>query len=185
MTDEHDELTGIFDNLKPEDFSVGDGPNLGHAAFDKFVGDNLRTVRTGFLASDGHLNPIAVLSDSQTQVVLVPEGAETLGDWLERLRSEAQKLGATWFFLCRKTMVGHYQSSGSEPVPDATDPNAVAEAMSKGLMSEGLFFYAERMENGDRESRHGLMEIQDGRLGEVREGDPATQSVEFWQTVLG
>lgn len=186
MSDNHfdnPELNGIFDHLKPEDFLV-EGPNQGKEAFDKFFESCLTTVRTAFAASDGHLNPIAILSDTHREVSYTP-GDETLDEWMAHLRSEAHKIGATWFFVCRKTMVGFYQATTDDEIPDIADPAALQKAIESGQYGEGMFFYAERLEPGGTQGRHGLMRIDGNTLGDLVEGSSQAQSADYFKGVLG
>lgn len=185
MSDEHDELTGIFDHLRPEDFTQGFGPNHGSEAFHKFVDANIITVRTGYAASDGHLNPFANLADSTSQVTITPTDDETLGEYVERCRSEAIRLGAKWVFIARKTLVGNYDAKSTDDIPDTSDPEALAKAIEEGLLVEGMFYYAERRELNEAESRHGIMKAQGNNLGECVEGSSAAQTVEFFKGILG
>ena len=180
MSDFHDdELTGIFDNLTPEDFT----PFRGRIAFDKFVAENIETTRTSWLAADGHINPIAVLATPAERWTFAPTDDETLGEYVERLRGEAKRLGASWLFISRKTLVGTYLVDG-DSVPDASDPEAIQKAIESGLMVEGVFYFAERVEGAERDSRHGLMRPEGERLGEVVEGNPNHQSASFFSRIL-
>jgi len=183
VSDEHDELTGIFDHLTPEDFSKRKYDQ--EDPFHQFVDAQLQATRTGFTASDGHLNPFAVLGDSGHTVTLTPTVDETLGEWISRLRTEAQRMNARWLYLARKTLVGHYDAHAGDPVPDTTDPEALAKALEEGLLREGMFFYAERTDNGKKESRHGTMRIDNNTLGPTVEGDSTKQTVDFFKGILG
>lgn len=180
MNDYNDELSGIFDNITPADFA----PFKGRLAFDQFVTKNLEMTRMAWLAADGQINPVAVLATAEKSWAFAPTDDETLGEYVERVRGEAKKLGATWLYISRKTLVGTFKVDPSD-APDATNPEAIQEAIEKGLMSEGLFYYAERLEDGERDCRHGMMRAQDNELGELIEGNPYHQSVSFFANILG
>lgn len=177
-----DELAGIFDHLTPEDFS----PFRGRIAFDQFITQNLETTRTSWLAADGQINPVAVLATATERWTYVPTDEETLGEYVERLRSEARRLKATWLFLSRKTLVGNYEVRVGDDVPDTSDPDALQKAIEKGIITEGIFYFAERSEDGKTDTRHGLMKPdKDGRLGPVVEGNPKHQTADFFKNILG
>jgi len=178
-----DELSGIFDNLKPEDFT----PNQGRAAFDQFTNNLIETTRHAYIASMGQINPIAVLANASEKRTVTPTQTETLGEYVERLGVEARAMGATWFFLSRKTLIGNYLAKAGDDLPDVTDPATVAKAMADGILTEGVFFYAECHEGSERYIRHGQMAAEGpSALGEVIEGNPlAQQGVSFFANVLG
>lgn len=184
MSDEKDDLTGIFDDLTPEDFL----PELkrGILAFDAFVQDNIKSIRMAYLASDGQINPVAIFADPTNEWVFVPNDDENMGQYISRLREAAHTLKATWFFISRKTMVGSYvvEVSDEDQIADVADPSAVKRAADAGLMSEGVLYYAERLEDGVRDVRHGYMRVENDRLGTVAEGNPL-QRMELFSNILG
>ncbi len=181
MNDHDDELTGIFNDLTPQDFT----PFSGRVAFDDFVTQNINAMRIAWAAADGAVNPVAFLATAGKIDIHTAEDGETLGQYIERVQQEARKMGATWLFVSRKTLVGNYQASSRDTIPDATDPAALEKAIASGLMVEGLFYYAERLEDGQRDCRHGMMRAEGDRLGELIEGNPHHQTVGFFSNILG
>jgi hypothetical protein len=179
----NDEFAGIFDNLKPEDFH----PFKGRIAFDEFVTQNIEITRRSWLAADGHINPLAVLATAAEQWTYAPTDDETLGEYVDRLRAEAKRLGATWLYLSRKTLVGNYKASQGEQIPDASDPEAVQAAIESGMLMEGVFYYAERHEeDSEPDYRLGVMKPEEeNRLGAPVEGNPHHQSATFFKGILG
>lgn len=181
MTDNFDdELAGIFDDLSPEDFS----PNRGRVAFDKFVDRHVQIVRMAYLASEGNINPVAILATDTEEHEFTPTQEETLGEYVARLHDEAEGVGAKWLFISRKTLVGSLSIPASEMF-DLSDPEQVQAAIEKGLMSEGVFYYAERTEGAERQRRHGMMRADGNRLAMQVEGDSEHQSVDFFSSILG
>lgn len=183
-----DELTGIFDNMEPWDFletasaemvSASAEPNQGAERFNKFVDLNIEVVRTGWLAADGQINPVAVLAGPHAQWTFVPTDDETMGDYMERLRKEASQLGATWLFISRRTMVGTLPGDH-----DTGDQNAVREALETGRVRLGVFYYAERREGDEVQVRHGMMQAMGNHLGAPIEG-PTEQTTSFFAGILG
>lgn len=187
-----DELTGIFDNLDPDDFNDpitvkatrGERDNYGAEAFDQFIDRKIETVRESYLASEGQINPVATLASRTSEWMFTPTDEETLGQYVERLRSEAKRLGATWLFISRKTLVGSSQQD-EDSVVDTSDPEQLQAGIEAGLVSEGVFFFAERIEDGVRDHRHGIMKAENSdTLGELVMGNPV-QTVSFFATILG
>lgn len=191
MTD--DELTGIFDDLEPDDFNVKttariethlpDAPHRGASAFKQFVEHNIEVVRSSSLAAGGgDINPVAILSSASTQWMFSPVEGETMGDYVQRLHQEAAALGATWVFISRQTMVGSAMID-DEDVPDAADPVAVEEALKRGTMSKGVVFFAQRHEGDEWEHSHGMMLLADGGLGPAIYGSQE-QKMDFFAQIL-
>lgn len=183
MTDNDDELTGIFDDLTPEDFALEE--KRGIVAFDRFVKENIAAIRMAYLASEGQVNPVAVLASPENEWTFVPTDDENLGEYIERLREAAKTLKATWFFISRKTKVGSYAADASNGIPDIADREVVKAARDQGILSEGIFYYAERYEDGVRDCRHGMMRADaDDRLSDPIEGNPHVQGVGIFSNIL-
>lgn len=169
-----DELNGIFDNLTPED--------LTGVPFRTFVATNIHAIRVAFLGSDGGLNPVAVLGTPQRDWLYAPGDDETFGEYLERLRTESARLGATRFFIARKTLVG---AKEIEPdMADIADAEQLQRGIEQGLVSEGVFFFALRNEGGLREQQHGIMKPEPGcHLGEIVWGSP-DQMAQYFTSII-
>lgn len=179
-----DEFSGIFDELDPDDFAGlfstdVETPNVGEDAFTEFVDRNLDSTRFAFLASDGEINPVAVLTNPTTSWLHTPEDHESLGDYLERLSNEARRVEATWFFFVRKTKVG----VGEDSTDNMFDPETLKKAKKAGQLTDGVFFYAARHEGVETESRRGIMRAHGNRLGELIEGTP-DQEVPVFDEIL-
>lgn len=189
---EHDEFTGIFDDLTPEDFvrettakittHLPGSPHVGPEEFATFVEHNIGVVRSSSLASGGRdINPVAVLSTPSTQWIFAPTEDENMGDYIARLNHEAHQLGATWVFISRQTLVS--AKPGSDNMPDTSDEEAVQRALEEGQLQSGVVFYAQRHEGDEWEHCHGMMYIEDGGLGPAVYGDPA-QRVRYFARIL-
>lgn len=187
MSDNDDELTGIFDHLTPEDFAeqVGAPKEKQPESFDSWVQANIETTRVAWQAANGQINPIAVLAKEAERWTITPTDTETLGEYVDRVRAKAKSLGATRLYLARKTLVGNYTASEGDDIPDIADPAALQAAIEKGIIGEGAFYYAESLFGGLRTSRHGLMKAEGETLGELVEGTPEQQSVGLFQNMLG
>lgn len=184
----NDDFTGIFDHLSPDDFNletsaVDENPGVyrGPHAFSTFVDQQLRAVRLAFAAADGEINPVAVLVSPTVERVFAPDDDETLGQYLDRLSNEARTVGATWFFISKKTVAGVFSSNEH---PDVNSPEAMQAAIDEGTAKLNVLWYAERREGDERHHRHGLLEIVGNKLGQMYEG-PAEQGLTAFERVLG
>lgn len=186
-----DELTGIFDDLTPEDFvrqttakietHLPGNPNEGPEAFAKFVEHNIEVVRSSSLAAGGNdINPVAVLANASTQWIFSPTEDENMGQYIQRLHDEAMKLGATWVFISRQTMVA---ATPSINPPDTNDEGAIQQAMKEGMLHKGVIFFAHRHEGDEWEQRHGMMQYETQGLGPAVYGDES-QPVTFFARIL-
>lgn len=189
MTD--DELTGIFDDLTPEDFvrqttakietHLPGDPNQGAEAFAKFVEHNIEVVRSSALAAGGNdINPVAVLANASTQWIFSPVEEENMGQYIQRLHDEAMALGATWVFISRQTMVA---ATPAVNPPDTNDEGAIQRAMKEGMLQKGVIFFAQRHEGDEWEHRHGMMQSEGTGLGPAVYGDDS-QPVTFFARIL-
>lgn len=188
MADERDQLTGIFDHLTADDFKESRGPNHGAEAFEAWVEERLHECRMAWASSDGRLNPVTVIADSHTSILVPALSTETMNEYLERLKQETRRLGATWVFTARRTLVGSYDTTSDDPdIPDATASEAETrtQAAKHGAkLGEGLYFYAVRHEGDVIERKHGMIPNENGRLGDAVMGDADAQSVSFYGDLL-
>lgn len=184
----NDEYNGIFDHLNPDDFvretsAVDEVPrvNVGVEKFNQFVDEQLRAVRFAYLASDGQINPIAVVASPTVQRMFAPDDDETLGQYLQRLHREANLIGARWLFISKQTLVGSQETPASQ-MKDVNDPESVGD---ESALTEGVYWYAERREGDERHHRHGIIPELAGRnvLGEMTEG-PQEQTVPMFAKIL-
>lgn len=182
-----DELTGIFDDLKPEDF-FGSTVGAAHVEpFSNFVDRMVETVRTAYLAAGGQVDSLAVLATGEREWSYVPNDEESLGDYLERLRLEAKRLSATRLFVIRRTMVGSQEIPAEDAekgeVFDVGHAQRIAEAVEDGRMVEGVFYYASCSE-GAKVTRYGIMRSSGARLSEPVEAE-VQQAVTHYDSILG
>lgn len=186
-----DEYTGIFDSITPQDFilestavSETERANHGADAFNAFVDEQMRAVRTAFMASEGNLQPIALLANQTTQRAFTPDDEETVGEFIKRLNREAKHMGAMWTFYACKTLVQTEQVDPSE-LTDATDRDEVQAAIAAGTMAPGVLWYAERREGDEEHRRQGVMkEVGPGKLGPSEEAS-ALQTLGALSLILG
>lgn len=179
MTDEHDELTGIFDDLKPEDFAPR---KQGIVAFDAFVKENIRSLRVAYAAADGEINPIAIFASPDNEWTFSPTEDENMGQYIQRLREAAKTLKATWFFISKKTLVGALTATNDGTIPEITNTGWAEQ--HRQLLTEGVVYYAERLEDGVKDCRHGIIYAEDGALTQVVEGNPNAQSMGLFSNIL-
>lgn len=189
MTD--DELTGIFDEITPEDFvrktsakietHLPGSPNQGPEAFAKFVEHNIEVVRSSALhAGNNDINPVAVLANASNQWIFSPTPEENMGQYIQRLHDEAVQLDATWVFISRQTMVA--AGPAIDP-PDTNDQAAVQQALKDGILKKGVIFFAQRHEGDEWEHRHGMMQGEGTGLGPAVYGDES-QPVNYFARIL-
>jgi hypothetical protein len=179
--DFNDDLAGIFDGISPEDFlqrettAIGvvslasqDDQFVGEAAFARFVARSLATVRTSYAAAEGEVNPVAILATGEKQYIFVPDEDDDMGSWTDRLRREVTSLGATWVFICRKTIVGAAEDQNPDRMPELGDPDVFELASTRGRMRPGVLFYCQRREGYEVENHHGYLHAtSDTELGDV------------------
>lgn len=184
---EHDEYSGIFDHLNPDDFNTETsaidettGTFEGDEAFKPWVQDQLRTLRASFAAADGAINPIAILAGPTTMRTFAPDDDETLGQYLDRLGREARRINAHWFFISKRTLVGTVEAD--RPI-DVSDPKTVQQAINDGLLNDGVLWFADQREGGERRHRAGFLTIVGNRLGESVES-AGTQTFTTFSAVL-
>ena len=91
--DERDELSGIFDGLRPEDFVLETtaiasmaGCYAGPDILDGFLEHQLNAVRLAFSMADGWLFTTAVLAGHEGLRTFVADDDETLLDFVARVR---------------------------------------------------------------------------------------------------
>lgn len=178
MSDQFDDINGIFDNVSMADFldqessAVGivslasqDEVFAGEEAYARFIARCLATLRTSWAAAEGEINPIAILATREKQYIFTPDNDETMEQWTERLRRDAAKLGAGWVFISRVTMVGAAVDSGDQ---DVEDPDVFERMRREGRARPGVIFYAQRREGGVIDNAYGYMHAEDSTtLSEV------------------
>jgi hypothetical protein len=200
VNDSNDDLTGIFDHLTWQDFAEGLEPikdsftqpapppenAVGSEAFGRFVEASISMYTDAYLAAAGNLDPIAILVSPEGRWTYLPTAEENVQEWLDRISAEAKKRKATWFFVARKTLVGNYQASTEDEIPDATQDEAKIEwAIKQGYIAEGVFFFAKRIEGEDIESKHGILKDRGGQLTGRVDGSNEHQTVNLFDAVLG
>lgn len=177
-----DKLTDIFKDITPEMFAIETsttheehGHFVGLPAFNAFVDENIRAVRMTFGAGgNDQFHPVAVLVAPGIRRHFAVEPDENLGMFLERLKREAVLLGAQWLFLAKKNVfaVWHEDLDDEDDRADAASPDAATRAVRAGAEQQvGILWYAERREGDETHHRHGAIEINDGKLGSLTEGD--------------
>lgn len=189
MTDDSLDLSGIYDNLTPDDFKLTHGPNRGSQAFTAWVHAMVMETRQTWERMDAHLIPISTVADSKTSLTIVANDVETLAEYTDRVRDAARRLGATWLFTARKTEVGYYATTNVDPdVPDATINEAGAREVAAKhdiSLTEGVYYFAARHEGEDLERTHGIIPgDDDGVLGDTVEGDADMQAISLYGDIL-
>ena len=171
MSERHDELTGIFDGLTPDDFATETtaiasmvGCYAGPDILDGFVQHQLNAVRLAFTMSDGWLVTTAVLAGREGLRTFVADDDETLHDFVARARREAVRLRAHWCFFATQTQMG--------PLAQDDEP---------GL--EAVVWQVTSTEPGTAGSTGGFMPILGNRLMESYESELAP-GVGPWSDVL-
>lgn len=148
----NDDLDGIFDDLRPEDFESNttafaelSRTNKGLEAFNTFVDEQLRAVQMMYAASRGDLYPVALLANTEIQRMYLADDNETVQNYLDRLHEEAVAMNAIWFFFSRASAVSSELVSRDE-MTDATmtDPDEIKKQTG---LAPGMFWYAERCED--------------------------------------
>lgn len=189
MSDEYD---GIFDNATVADFmrdtsarSEVERTNRGAEAFNQFVEEQIRAVRTAWIAAETYMQPLALVANAEKQRIFIPDDDETLEQFINRMHREAQAMGAIWTFVAKRTMVATIKESldPDEENVDVSDPEAWERAVAADLVRLGVTWYAERREGNQRQHRHGQMHDEDGTLGELIEGS-SIQVVPLFAKIL-
>lgn len=178
------EFYGIFDDLDPSHFlglttldSFTD--NVGQEKFEQFCTNMIDAARLAFLASDGdEINHIAVLVNPTKAVAYVGDDEETMGQYMDRLTAEAERLKATWFFMCHFTQVG---TAPLDPDRVGTDVNVGA---GDAKLNRGAYFYARRKEDEDQ-TFQAVAVAYGNRLGEIHLGSSEQPAGNFAQVLDG
>ena len=170
--DERDELSGIFDGLRPEDFVLETtaiasmaGCYAGPDILDGFLEHQLNAVRLAFSMADGWLFTTAVLAGHEGLRTFVADDDETLHDFVSRVRGEAARMQAHWCFMATQTLMG----------PVGEDGDTGQEAVVWQLTST---------ESATAGATGGFMPILGNRLGESYETQLASPGVGPWSDVL-
>ena len=172
------EFNGVFDDATVADFiratsarSEVARTNKGAEAFNQFVEEQLRAVRTAWIAAETYMQPLAIVANHDTQRIFIPDDDETLRQFVERMRREAKVMGAIWTFVAKRTMVANLgAAAASERDFDVSDPEEYEKAVAAGIVRLGVVWYAERREGTQQQKRHGQMQDESGTLGEPYEG---------------
>jgi hypothetical protein len=180
LSDNEFNIDGIFDHLTPDDFvretsavDAATGEYRGTKNYDRWVDQRLQSVHIAYHAADGHMNPIALLASPTVMRGFTPDDDETVGDFLERLGREARLIGAHWFFLAKRELVGTMPTDDDDL--DVMDQESVQEYINAGKLKPGVLWYAERREGSQRSHRIGFLTIVGNKLGEsVETGAPQT-----------
>lgn len=180
-----DEFTGIFDDLNPDDFTratsaIAEMPRT--ETFADFVDDQLRAVRFAFASASGQIDPLATLASRSTERVFSADDDESLGQYVQRLRREAQGIQAEWLFIFKKTIVGTFARGDESTASDSAE--AMQEALNDGTTMEAVYWYAEDHSGSEPARRHGFLTIVGNHLGDMIEGD-AEQTVNLFNGILG
>lgn len=190
--DEHDEIAEFFDNLSVADFLEDRAGAMRFALdsipsgldFDKFFAGNIHTVRISYLAANGMINPIAMLCNGTSMYAYRPTNTEDMGEYVKRLASEARELRAKWLFISRKGAVATTRVSADE-MPEIDSTTALSQARAAGGVHEGVVYYAERFEDGEKDIRFGMMQEDEGwQLGDPIAGSPAHQAYPLFANIL-
>lgn len=174
MTDSYE---GIFEHLTPDDFArdtsaVEQDENRvnGLEAFNAFVDEQIRMLRTAYIAASGDLDPIAIIASPTVQRMFTPDDDESNQAWVDRVAHEARLIRANWTFVGKKAPVAVVPPSEDGQVRDSMDKTLAQQAIAAGTVKIGMMFYAEYREDGERFHRLGQMaEVAPHRLGPVTE----------------
>ena len=173
---QRDELTGIFDDLTPEDFVVGTtaiaampGCYAGPDVLDGFVEHQLNGIRLAFAMSDGWLVSTAVLAGLEGLRTFVADDDETLTDFVARIRGEASRMRAHWCFMATQTLIGPGAGAGDE---------------DGGTGQEAVVWQLTSTEAETAGAMGGFMPIHGARLGESFETQLSAPGIGPWSDVL-
>lgn len=186
-----DEIEGCFAEATVADFlressarEEVSGHFAGAAAFQSFVDDQIRAVRTAWIASETYMQPLVVLASHDLERIFITDDDETLGQFVQRMSREAKAMQATWTFLAKRTMVAELgPMRETEHDIDVDDPEAWQQALAEGLMRLGVLWFAERREAGEHTRRHGQMVDEVGTLGPLVEG-ARNQTIPLFEQIL-
>lgn len=157
-----DEYNGIFDDLNPNDFhGVTSWPHS-YDSFDEFVDFEIMSTRKAWLASDGQINPVAVLATEDRIWLYAPDDDESVQEYFDRLKGEAERVQASWLYIAKQTNVGIRSDQELGVLMD------VADVEDEDLDDGVLYYAAER----EKHTKIGIMRAYGNRLGEVIPGDP-------------
>lgn len=187
MNDQPDEFTDIFAEATVADFLRSSSARDEMARtddFDTFVAEQIRAVRTAWIASETYMQPLALVADDRTQKIFIPDDDETLRQFVERVHREAKAMGATWTFVAKRTMVASFGATDDGYDVSIDDEEAWEKAVAEGLVNLGVVWYAEHRDEHTMQRRHGQMQDEDGTLGRLIEG-AANQGFPLFSEILG
>jgi hypothetical protein len=187
LTSESDEITKMFDDIRPEDFfretsavqtvrvpgrvrQLGlDKSNVG---FEKFIRDQLTQCRIDAHQSQEFFTPRAVLANSDEWRIFHGEDDEVPADFAQRLKREAAQMNAHWSFVAMVSPARAILPGQTEPPPiDPDDADAVFNALQDGALQYGVCWTAGNVTNGPLEYRGGIIYLDDdGKPGNEVEG---------------
>lgn len=192
MTDDNrDEITEFFDKLTVADFledrtgamrfSLSSLPAMD---FDAFFTGSMHTLRLSYLAANGMINPIALLCNGTSMYAYRPASSENMGEYVKRLTAEARDIKAKWLFISRKSVVAT-ERVDVESVPEIDSPEALSKARAAGGAAEGVVYYAECVEDNEKDIRFGMMQEEEGwQLTDPIAGNPAHQAYPLFANIL-
>lgn len=148
-----------FDRTSAHDESHYTKEITGQARFNAFTHFHLEAARIAYAASDGYMNPWAVLHRPDARRMFVPDDDETVSMFVNRLAREAQDFGATWFFIAMVGPGGYAEET--EDIPSG-------EQVFRGEATSDTFkpainWYAESIEPKVEAVRYGIVTIENGR----------------------
>lgn len=168
MTD--DQISKAFKNVAPGDITeLGEHffeHNPGPEEFEQFIDRHLYSVRYGFVAADGVINPVCALSDGRTERLFAAEDDETLRGLLERMATMAQATGSTRFFFSR--LIPTTMTAPEAPQPTDSDPRWrasllwFAEDRATATRNQGSMAVVDRVVLGENEPAPAM----GGQIGE-------------------
>lgn len=147
-----DTISGIFDNLSPEDFrttEVHQGA-VTHTDFDEFLAAQIHSTHIAFAASDGTPTSVAFLDNGIMVRMFVPTDEEDMGEFLARIKSEGRLIHATRFFIYRTTLVASQELADDGSYIDGNDAEAQEKAVKLGIENPGLIWYGADSRSGQR-----------------------------------
>jgi hypothetical protein len=164
-----DDLTGIFDDLTPDDFFFADrsASTIGlpdGCSFEQFITIQHDLLKYAFAAADGKINPLTILATDTQAIAYQADDDEKLGDYIARMAEEAKRINARWSFFYKKTLV----AASIDGRANVDNPGLLDELQKQGEAWECVYWYASR-NDGEPTMRHGYVKINKQRLGPVAE----------------
>jgi hypothetical protein len=178
---DEDDIAKAFEGIKPEDFLRETSAldrltytqeqthfTAGVNNFNGFVDAHVRRSRDASHKPKG-FHAFSTLHNRTEQRHYHPDDDETAQQYAGRLAREATEMDASWFYTAMLAPGRAYSEGDEPPDVDPDDPEALAEALSSGILQLSICWYAQSNEQDPPLRRSGIIVLdKDGHATEMQ-----------------